>query len=210
MTRDEVIAKARAARPDLTDDQLGKLADAYLAKNGGAVEVKTETVKVSKPAAKAKEPTPAEVAARARTLKFKDEERAPAMVMEETVIRPPMPRLSAEEHAKMMAAVPRPSPERPGGTFPMRPGEGAPPVATRFPTARSFVSTADAAVPMSAPPRAAQYVSGGGGRMSEYARTGPSDARAVLKGMRPDLAADIDAAGDDEVEELYTQYRAAR
>ena len=81
---------------------------------------------------------------------------------------------------------------------------------TRRPTARSFVSTADAAVPMSAPPRAAQYVSGGGGRMSEYARTGPSDARAVLKGMRPDLAADIDAAGDDEVEELYTQYRAAR
>lgn len=113
-------------------------------------------------------------------------------------------RRAAEERAKAAQSPPRSTP---------RYKDEEPPAPTQVPyrpTARSFVSTADAAVPMSAPPRAAQYVSGGGGRMSEYARTGPSDARAVLKGMRPDLAADIDAAGDDEVEELYTQYRAAR
>lgn len=223
MTRDEVIAKAKAVRPDLDDKQLAALADAYLAKKGGTVEVKTETVKVEKPPAKAapkptpREPTPAEVAARARTLKF-NEEPAPTMVMDETFIGSgprAMPRLSPEEHAKMMAAVPKPPtmPSRPGGAFPTDTTPGAPPVGTSFPTARRFVTPASAAeVGPATVARAARYVGGGGGRMSEYENapmTTEDKRKALLDGYSGDPRVDkIKALPPEKVEAMYAAYTA--
>ncbi len=234
MTREEVIAKARAARPDLNDEQLGAMADAYLAKKGGGtVEVKKETVKVTpKPAAKAEpkaadkapeKPAPAKEPARVEVVRAV----APPSTAPSLPMRTPQPQsvyggawgsegeaMSPDRYRRFVQEAKEASltqglqylGNRAMGALTRSPP--APAVRTsdimvdeaRPRTARDFAAAPPAEMPRASIPAAARYVSGGGGRMSEYMPppTGP-DVKAMREMLRARGYTDVDDFSDADV-----------